>query len=111
MKVQIDVEYLLKVAGTDRASVVTIIDDFANMTADSLNELQTNITPEIQLHTLSKILHQLKGSSSSLGMVSLSQIFVAMENWDQLEWETRYSHVELIKHLEDSVHLCKEALA
>ena len=111
MKVQIDTQYLLQLAREDKMSVLEIIDDFANMTAESLNHLEAMVMPKIQLSAISKILHQLKGSSSSLGMVSLARIFAEMEQWKQSQWENSgYNHKELIRHLEESILLSKEAL-
>ena len=112
MKAQIDDEYLLELAGEDKESILRIIDDFAIMSADSLNHLLAKVVlPELELDALAQTLHQLKGSSSSLGMVSLARMFAEMEKWGLEEWKnTGYHHTELIQHLENSVLLCKEAL-
>jgi len=111
-EVKIDATYLQQLAGEDRAFVVGIIDEFVNQTHKTLDELEQNLSPQLQPDSVAQSLHQLKGASASLGMVSFSHIISNMEQWDPPQWKSRpYDHDQLLKHLESSVQLCKRVLA
>lgn len=111
IEVKIDANYLLKLAGKDKDFVVGILDDFGDSATDQIKELHTQITPVVQLETIRTILHRLKGSSSSLGMVSLSLVFVEMENWTSDQWQRGKGDINLlIEHLKESLRLCRQVL-
>lgn len=111
-EVKIDVDYLLQIAGEDIESIIDIINDFKWSSLNDLNSLKNAIIPEVQMDTIGKILHKLRGASSSLGMVSLSKIFINLEMWDQRKWQRKgLDFPTITEHLNESVRFCKNALA
>jgi len=110
--VEIDGGYLLQIAGEDSELVISILGDFERDSVKLIEELRDYLKVDLDLGSIGQLLHKFKGSSGSLGMVSLSRAVMEMEGWTSDQWlREGFDLTTLIDHLDKSVELCKKALA
>jgi len=110
--VEIDGDYLLQIAGEDSELVLGILDDFECDSIKLIGELRGHLLADLDLGAIGQLLHQFKGSSGSLGMVSLSKIILVMEAWTLDQWLSEGLDIDgFLDHLGKSVECCKKVLA
>ena len=110
--VNIDVEYLLLVAGQDRKMVLTLVDDFKIESLDIIQAIKNSIDSEIDLEVIGGMLHKFRGASGSLGMVSLSKLIIELETWTEDQWLEDDRGLRILSEcLSQSVTRCKRALS
>jgi chemotaxis protein histidine kinase CheA len=113
-EIKIDIDYLLQIAGEDTEMVISIIDDFEGESMRLIARLEDLTAAEVDegsLAEIGRVLHKFRGSSSSLGMISLSEVLVGLESWDLGQWGCEdFDALRLSEHLTKSVELCKGSL-
>ena len=110
-ELNINTDYLLQVAGDDKELVRMILDEYESDAIDLIADLNDALRPEIKLGELRRILHKLRGSSSSLGMVSLCDEIIKLESMSEDQWANEgFDSPVFIEHLSQSVKGCKKVL-
>jgi HPt (histidine-containing phosphotransfer) domain-containing protein len=114
-EIKIDEDYLLQMAGEDTELIISIVDDFESESVGlitQLGDLTANEVNEDSLVEIGRVLHKFRGSSSSLGMVSLSAYLVELESWKLDKWRDEALDLAVLsEHLGTSVVMCKETLS
>ena len=101
--VKIDEDYLLEIAGEETGMVISIVKDFKLDAERLLAKLMALVREDVDLAGVAALLHKWKGSAGSLGMISLNEAIVSMEDWGKLEWSSYAAWDELQGHLAGSV--------
>ena len=110
-QVEIDGDYLLQIAGEDSELVLDIVSEFERESVEMINNLKSCLKPSLDLEVIGRLLHKFKGSSVSLGMVSLSKVIMEMETWTERQWYSEDVNLTTLSdHLTKSVQLCKGLL-
>lgn len=100
--VKVDGVRLLALAGDDRDFLTTLVCDFKMDAMVLIDEMETFGFKEANDEVM-KRLHQLKGSSGSIGMKSIYVCCLEMELWGEKEWAEFGGWVEFRDHLSEAV--------
>ncbi len=110
---EIDAKHLLDIAGEDRGLLKEIVKDFEKDALRLLCEMEKTLIESTDVESVESIrrsLHQLKGSSGSLGMISFHGVIVELEARPTGMWANGYDWQELVSHLLESVKLSLDIL-
>lgn len=99
MDAKIDSDYLIQLAGNDSEFVLSIIDDFEVDSQKLMDSICNLIVKDVlDLSELNSLLHKFKGSSVSLGMVTLGKMITELENGNLEVWESFDSNELRVLH-------------
>lgn len=105
-KTSFDLSYLRSVSGNNESFVKEMVETFVQSIPQSLQDLEEAMN-ESDLPKLARITHQIKPSLSLLGLNSLRDAAVSLE--DQFKTNTSLNN-ELHHQLEDFINSCSKAL-
>lgn len=105
---KLDQDHLLMLAGDDKAAVITIIESFVDDAKQILMDCGNAVEAGNETE-LKRLVHKLKGSSGSLGLMECYQLCVALEE-RALSEDCGVKIAELETSVDESVALALDLL-